>query len=376
MIPYSTQCIEQDDIQAVVDALGNEYLTGGPTVNEFEKKVAEYVGAKYAVAVSSGTAALHAACAVIGIHAGDEVITTPITWVSSANAALYCGGRPVFADIDKDTYNIDPNEIEKKTSTRTKAIIPVHYAGQPCDMERIHKIAEAHHLVVIEDAAHAIGATYKGDKVGSLSDMTIFSFHPVKHMTTCEGGMIATNNAELYEKLKLFRAYGMVKTEEKALQEGPWFSEQMSLGFNYRLSDVQCALGISQIKKIDKLIARRREIAKIYNSELKGYDIVLPKQSADGDSSWHLYPIQVNADRRKALYMQFREAGIGVGVHYYPVYKNTYYQQNGYDDICCKVSERFYAGELSLPVHYRISDNDLDYIIEVAKRLLSERKYG
>lgn len=376
MIPYSTQCIEQDDIQAVVDALGNEYLTGGPTVNEFEKRVAKYVGAKYAVAVSSGTAALHAACAVIGIHEGDEVITTPITWVSSANATLYCGGRTVFADIDKDTYNIDPDEIEKKISTRTKAIIPVHYAGQPCDMERIHKIAEAHHLVVIEDAAHAIGATYKGDKVGSLSDMTIFSFHPVKHMTTCEGGMVTTNDEELYEKLKLFRAYGILKTEEKALQEGPWFSEQMSLGYNYRLSDVQCALGISQIKKIDKLIARRREIAKIYNSELKGYDIVLPKQSVDGDSSWHLYPIQVNADKRKALYLQFREAGIGVGVHYYPVYKNTYYQQNGYDDICCKVSEQFYAKELSLPVHYRISDNDLDYILEVAKRLLCERKYG
>ena len=370
MIPYSTQCIEQDDIQAVVDALGNEYLTGGPTVNEFEEKVAKYVGAKYAVAVSSGTAALHAACAVIGINAGDEVITTPNTWVSSANAALYCGGRPVFADIDKDTYNIDPDEIEKKISKQTKAIIPVHYAGQPCDMDRIHKIAEANHLVVIEDAAHAIGATYKGNKIGSLSDMTIFSFHPVKQMTTCEGGMVTTNNEELYEKLKLFRAYGMVKTEEKALQEGPWFSEQMSLGYNYRLSDVQCALGISQIKKIDKLLARRREIAKIYDTELQGYDIVLPKQSADGSSSWHLYPVEVNADRRKALYMQFREAGIGVGVHYYPVYKNTYYQQNGYDGICCKASEQFYARELSMPVHYKISDNDLDYILEVTKRLL------
>lgn len=376
MIPYSTQCIEWDDIQAVVDALGEEYLTGGPTVNEFEKKVAKYVGAKYAVAVSSGTAALHAACAVIGIHEGDEVITTPITWVSSANAALYCGGRTVFADIDEETYNINPDEIEKKISSRTKAIIPVHYAGQPCDMERIHQIAEANHLVVIEDAAHAIGATYKGNKVGSLSDMTIFSFHPVKQMTTCEGGMVATNDEELYEKLKLFRAYGMIKTEEKTLQEGPWFSEQMSLGYNYRLSDVQCALGISQIKKIDKLVARRREIAKIYNRELQVYDIVLPKQSTEGDSSWHLYPIQVNADRRKVLYMQFREAGIGVGVHYYPVYKNAYYQQNGYGGVCCQASEQFYARELSLPVHYKISDNDLDYILEVAKRLLSERKYG
>ena len=249
MIPYSTQCIEKDDIEAVASALQKEYLTGGPTVEKFEKMMAQYVGVKYAVAVSNGTAALHAACAVIGLQDGDEVITTPNTWVSSANAVLYCNARPVFADIDRNTYNIDPDEIEKKITNNTKAIIPVHYGGQPCDMERIHEIAKAHDLVIIEDAAHAIGAVYKGKKIGGLSDMTVFSFHPVKQMTTCEGGMILTNSKELYEKLKLFRAYGIVKTEDKMEEEGPWFSEQISLGYNYRLSDVQCALGMSQLKK-------------------------------------------------------------------------------------------------------------------------------
>ncbi len=372
MIPYSTQCIEQEDIQAVSEALKKEYLTGGPAVNEFEEAAASYLGVKYAVAVSSGTAALHAACAVIGIHEGDEVITSPNTWVSSANAVLYCGGKPVFADIDTETYNINPDEIEKKITARTKAILPVHYAGEPCDMERIHKIAKANHLVVIEDAAHAIGAIYKGNKIGSLSDMTIFSFHPVKQMTTCEGGMVTTNNEELYEKLKLFRAYGMIKKAEKVIEEGPWFSEQISLGYNYRLSDVQCALGISQIKKIDKLLDRRREIAGVYDRELQGYGIVLPKRSLDSVSACHLYPIQVKADKRKELYMKFREAGIGVGVHYYPVYKNAYYKEIGYDSIYCKVSEDFYARELSLPIHYKITDNDLDYILEVSKGFLQQ----
>ena len=371
MIPYSTQHIDQEDIQAVTEALQKEYLTSGTTVNEFEEKVDQYVGAKYAVAVSSGTAALHAACAAAGIQEDDEVITTPITWVSSANAAFYCGGRPVFADIDPETYN-SPDEIEKKITKHTKAIIPVHYAGQPCDMANTHEIAQAHGLTVIEDAAHAIGAIYKGCKIGALSDMTIFSFHPVKQITTCEGGMVCTNNKELYEKLKLFRAYGMVKSQTTMEQEGPWFSDEMSLGYNYRLSDVQCALGISQMRKIDKLIERRREIARIYDFEFQNVEgIVVPKQSPDGISAYHLYPIQVDADKRKDLYMQFREAGIGVGVHYYPVYKNTYYQVSGYKDICCKISEQFYERELSLPVHYKVTDDEVDYIVETTKKLLA-----
>ena len=371
MIPYSTQCIEDDDIQAVVNALKNEYLTGGPTVEKFEKKIAEYVGAKYAVAVSNGTAALHAACYVLGIHENDEVITTPNTWVSSANAVLYCNGRPVFADIDKDTYNINPDKIEEKITSHSKAIIAVDYAGQPCDLDRIIEIAKENNLYVIEDAAHAIGAKYKGRMIGSIADMTIFSFHPVKQMTTCEGGMITTNNKQLYEKVKLFRAYGMVKTETQKQQEGAWFSEQMSLGYNYRLSDVQCALGISQINKIDKFVERRRQIAKVYDYELRNMKgLVLPEQSENVISSYHLYPILVDANIRKRLYTQFREAGIGVGVHYYPISRNEYYQRIGYNDVYCNVAENFYRRELTLPIHYKVSDKDLDYIIETVKKLL------
>ncbi len=372
MIPYSTQCIEPEDIEAVSEALQREYLTGGPTVAEFENEFAAYVGAKYAVAISSGTAALHAACSVIGIKDGDEVITTPNTWVSSANAPWYCGGRPVFADIDPDTYNIDPKEIEKKITGRTRAIIAVHYAGQPCQMDEIHAIAKAHGLYVIEDAAHALGALYKGKKIGSLpSTMTTFSFHPVKQMTTCEGGMITTDNKELYEKLKFFRAYAMEKSPEKMEREGPWFSDQIALGYNYRLSDVQCSLGLSQLRKIDRLVERRREIAKRYDESLAGIDgLVLPKQGADGVSSYHLYPILVDAKRRKKLYFQLREAGIGVSVQYYPVYKNTFYQENGYRSVCCPISEDFYARELTLPAHYKVSEDDLEYIIKTVRNLM------
>lgn len=371
MIQYSTQCIEQDDIDVVAEAMKQEWLTGGPTVVEFESRFAEYVGAKYAVAMSSCTAALHAACYVIGIHEGDEVITTPNTMASSANAAWYCGGRPVFADIEKDTYNIDPVEIEKKITSRTKAIVAVHYSGQPCKMDAIHAIAKKHNLIVIEDAAHAAGAEYKGQKIGGLSDMTAFSFHPVKTMTTCEGGMVTTNDEALYEQLKLFRVYGIVRTPEMMEKEGPWFSEQIFLGYNYRLTDVQCALGMNQLKKLDRFIARRREIARRYDEELADLpNVVLPKQDKEGKSSYHLYSILVDADKRRDLYMRFREAGIGVGVQYYPVYKHRFYQENGYRDVYCPISEEFYTRELTLPAHPKVSDADLNYIIDTARKLL------
>ena len=240
-------------------------------------------------------------------------------------------------------------------------------------MDEIYALSQKHHLYVIEDAAHAVGALYKGKKIGGLphTDMTIFSFHPVKQMTTCEGGMITTNNKDLYEQLKLFRAYAMVKTDEAMEQEGPWFSEQIALGYNYRLSDVQCALGISQLSKIDRLVARRREIAKVYNQELSDIEsIVLPKQDKEVHSSYHLYPILVDANKRKELYLRFREHGIGVGVHYYPVYKNRFYQDSGYKGVCCPVSEDFYARELSLPIHFKVSDGDLNHIIDTALKLL------
>ncbi|MBQ9361077.1 MAG: UDP-4-amino-4,6-dideoxy-N-acetyl-beta-L-altrosamine transaminase [Lachnospiraceae bacterium] len=373
MIPYSTQCIEEDDIKSVADALRNEYLTGGPTVEQFESSFAKYTGAKYAVAVSSGTAALHIACMAIGLGTGDEVITTPNTWVSSANVAFYCGAKPVFADIDNQSYNIDPSEIERKITNKTRIIIAVDYSGRPCDMDRINDIAKEHGIFVIEDAAHSIGALYKGRKVGALADITTFSFHPVKQMTTCEGGMITTDSEELYNRCKFIRAYGMVKNSETERKEGPWFSDQQLLGYNYRLSDVQCSLGISQLKKVNRFIERRKEIANIYFSELSDIDgIMLPAQDKEYLSSFHLFPVLVEREKRKALYLRLREEEVGVGVHYYPVYRNTYYQNNGYNDVICPVAENFYDRELSLPVHYRMTDQDVDYIVHTIRRIVKE----
>ena len=264
-IPYGRQWIEKDDIDAVVDVLKSDYVTTGPAVEQFEKTVAKYVGAKYAVAIANGTAALHAACYAAGIGPGDEVITTPITFAASANCALYCGATPVFADIEEDTYNIDPKEIEKKITEKTKAIVAVHFTGQPCKMDEIHAIAKKHKLIVIEDAAHALGADYKGKRVGSMSDMTTFSFHPVKHITTGEGGMIVTNSKKLYDKLILFRSHGITRDAKKLEKnEGGWYYEQQDLGYNYRITDIQCAIGTSQMKKLDKFVERRRAIAKRY----------------------------------------------------------------------------------------------------------------
>ena len=301
-IPYGTQSISEEDIQAVVDVLRSDYLTTGPKVAEFEKKVAEYVGAKYAVAIANGTAALHAACFAAGIKEGDEVITTPITFAASANCALYCGAKPVFADIDSDTYNISPKEIEKKITDKTKAIIPVHYTGQPCDMDTILEIAKKHHLIVIQDAAHALGADYKGKRIGSIPDMTTFSFHPVKHITTGEGGMIVTNDEKLYERLVLFRSHGITR-DEKLLhkKEGDWYYEQLALGYNYRITDIQCALGVSQLKRLDEFVAKRRALVKRYNEAFGGAKgIKIPAQQEGCNSSWHLYVIQV--EHRKEVF--------------------------------------------------------------------------
>lgn len=373
MIPYGRHCIEKDDIDAVVSALQEDYIATGPGIAEFEKEFAKYVGAKYAVAVSSGTAALHASCFAIGIKEGDEVITTPMTFVASAHCVLYCGGTPVFADIDEKTYNIDPSEIEKKITYRTKAIIPVHFTGQPCDINAIHKLAKKHGLKVIEDAAHASGAEYYGEKIGGLSDLTVFSFHPVKHMTTCEGGMITTNNEELYRKLKSFRAYCLTKDpvlfQEK--NKGPWYYEVQGLGYNYRISDVMCALGRSQLKKLDRFVAKRRAVAARYNVELndtKG--IVLPYQAEGCNSSWHLYTIQIEDGRRQEVYAKMKASGIGVDVHYLPVYKHPYYQNNGYQQVCCPNAERVYSQILSIPIFYGLSEEQQTYVIETIKKIM------
>jgi len=374
-IPYGRQSINEDDIQAVVDVLRSDFLTTGPKIEEFEKKVAEYTGARYAVAIANGTAALHAACFAAGISAGDEVITTPITFAASANCALYCGAKPVFADIDPVTYNIDPDSIETCITPRTKAIIPVHYTGQPCDMDKIQEIAEKYKLIVIEDAAHALGASYHGKKIGSISDMATFSFHPVKHITTGEGGMIMTNNETFYTRLKLFRTHGITRDRAYLRQDdGPWYYEQLDLGYNYRITDIQCALGISQMDRLDQFVARRRELAARYNQAFsKCEDISIPKQLPDTDSSWHLYVIQVKNNRRD-IFEKMRAAGIGVNVHYIPVYTFPYYQDHGYQDVHCKHAEELYQHIISLPMYPDLTDEQQNYVIKTLLGILDYNK--
>lgn len=368
-IPYGRQYIDEDDIQAVEEVLRSDYLTTGPKIAEFEKVIADYVGARYAVAVSNGTAALHVACLAAGIGPGDEVITTPITFAASANCVLYCGGTPVFADIDPDTYNIDPEDVERKITPRTKMILPVHLTGQPCDLDAIHDIAKRHHLIVLEDAAHALGAEYKGRKIGALSDMTEFSFHPVKHITTGEGGIVTTNDPKLYERLKLFRTHGI--TREKAFLEndgGGWYYEQHELGYNYRITDIQCALGISQMKKLDQFVARRREIAAHYDQAFANVAGVLPPvQAPGGKNSYHLYAIQVTGAPRRAVYDKLRAAGIGANVHYIPIYQFPFYRKHGYADVCCPKAEKLYSRLISLPMYYSLKDEEVAYVVEQVK---------
>lgn len=390
-IPYGRQSIDDADIEAVVKVLKSDYLTTGPAVEAFEKKVADYVGAKYAVAVSNGTAALHVACLAAGIGEGDEVITTPITFAASANCVLYCGGTPVFADIDPDTYNISPEELESKITPQTKAIIPVHYTGQPCDMDAILEIARKHDLLVIEDGAHALGASYKGKKIGSIADMTCFSFHPVKPVTTGEGGMIVTDNEELYRKLVLYRSHGITRdkdmmqqyeeqlhqSSDPALQEaadmlrgdvidpGGWYYQQLELGYNYRITDISCALGASQMDKLDRFLERRRQIAKKYDEAFADIpQIKTPWQQEGCQSGWHLYMIQTMERSRREVFDGLRQAGIGVNVHYIPVYRHPYYQRNGYAGVHCLNAEAFYERAISLPIFPGLTGQQQDYVIE------------
>ena len=372
-IPYGRQCIEEDDIQAVVDVLRSDYLTTGPKIAEFEKVVASYVGAKYAVAVSNGTAALHIACLAAGITEGDEVITSPITFAASANCVLYCGGTPVFADIDPKTYNIDPEHIRRKITPRTKAIIPVHLAGQPCDMDAIHAIAKEHNLIVIEDGAHALGAEYKGKKIGGLSDMTTFSFHPVKPITTGEGGMVMTNDENLYRRLCLFRSHGITRDEELLQNhEGGWYYEQQCLGYNYRMTDIQCALGISQMNKLDRFLTRRRELAKRYDEAFANCaDIITPYQLEDTNSGWHLYIIQVKNHDRKEVFDKLRTMDFGVNVHYIPVYKHPYYQEHGYHDTKCEHAEQLYEHMISIPLYPLLEDDEQDAVIAAMRDIVA-----
>jgi len=382
LLPYGHQWIDDEDISAVFSVLHSDWITQGSKVAEFEKEFASYVGARYAVAVSSGTAALHAACFAAQIEKGDEVITTPITFAASANCVLYQGGAPVFADIDENTLNIDPEEIKKKITKKTKALIPVDFTGRPVDLENILQIAKDNKLIIIEDASHALGATYKGSKIGSISDITIFSFHPVKHITTGEGGMITTNNKEYYERLILFRTHGITKEKDKLLSyDGPWYYEMQELGYNYRLTDFQCALGLSQLKKIDKFIQRRREIVKKYNYEFKDIsEIKIPQINLiDSNPAWHIYMIQLNLERlkvgRREIFKALRAENIGVNVHYIPVHLQPYYQKKfGYRRGDFPKAENYYSRAITLPVFPEMSDKDIDDVIAAVKKVINYYK--
>ena len=374
-IPYGRQHIDTRDVLEVKKVLISNWITQGPKIKEFEDALTKYCGAKYAVAVSSGTAALHLACLAAGLKKADEAITTPLTFLATANSILYTGAKPVFADIDYETANIDSKQIRRKLTKRTKAILPVHFAGLPCDMKEIAAIAKENKLFVIEDACHALGAEYKYSdkwvKVGSCrhSDMTVFSFHPVKSITTGEGGAVLTNRKDLYEKLLVLRNHGITKENSKfKIQDsesvGDWFYELQGLGFNYRITDIQCALGISQLKKLDNFINRRREIAKIYNGQLSGIEeIELPAKIRNAKSSWHLYPIRLRSRsnieaKRKKVFDYLRKKGIGVQLHYIPVYFHPYYQQLGYKKLSCPKAEEFYIRAMSIPLYPSIKNTE------------------
>lgn len=374
-LAYGQQWITDEDIEAVLQALKSPLITQGPKIEEFEKSVAAYTGAKYAVAFSNGTAALHGACFAAGISAGDEVITTPITFAASSNCVLYCGGTPVFADIDPKTYNIDPEQIRRKITPKTKAIIPVDFTGQPVEMDEINEMAREHSLIVIEDAAHSLGASYQGKKVGTLADMTMFSFHPVKHITTGEGGLIVTDNEEFAAKLRLFRSHG-ITNQSIPEEEGPWYYEMRELGYNYRMTDLHAALGTSQLGKIDQFVKRRREIVSQYNEAFSKLEAVtIPFQHPDSLSSWHLYSLSNELDQlsanRKDIFEALRAENIGVHVHYIPVYFHPYYQRLGYEKGLCPVAENWYEKALTIPLFPKMTDEDVESVIEAVTKVVS-----
>ncbi len=379
-LSYGKQTIDDKDIQAVVDVLKSDYLTTGPYVKKFEQEVAKYVGAKYAVAVSNGTAGLHMACDACGIKEGDEVIVSAITFAASSNAVLYCGGKPVFVDVDPINYNIDISKIEEKITDRTKAIIPVDFTGQPVDMDEIKKIADKYNLYIIEDGAHSLGSEYKGEKVGSKADMVEFSFHPVKPITTAEGGVVTTNDENLYKKMIKFRSHGITRdTDLLEEQHGPWYYEQQTLGYNYRLTDVQSALGISQLYKLDIYINRRRELAKIYNEELQNIEqIVTPFEPEYSNSGWHIYVIQIKPELltvgRKQIFEALQCENIGVNVHYLPVYLHPYYKKIGYEKGICPNAEKLYENMITLPLYPSMTNEDAQDVIKAVKKVIQYYK--
>lgn len=374
---YGHQWIDEEDRMAVDKVLQGDFITTGPNVDKAEHELANYVKAKYAVVVSNGTAALHCACMAIGLKPGDEVIVTPMTFAASANCIRFCGATPVFADIDPETYNIDPEKIREKVTDKTKAIIAVDYTGQAVNHSEIHKICKDYGLFFIEDAAHAIGTKYNGKPVGSLADITCFSFHPVKTITSGEGGAVTTNNAELYKKLAFYHAHGITHDQEwmEAESAGHWYYEMLDLGYNYRMTDFQAALLRSQLKKIDMFSARRKEIASFYDKELSNVpEIILQKTIPESDTTRHLYVIQLDLDKLTCTRREFFDAmcaeQVRPQVHYIPVYYFPYYRKLGYSKGLCPNAEYLYERILSIPLYPAMTDEDAEDVVKAIKKVV------
>jgi perosamine synthetase len=372
-IPYGHQCIEEDDIQAVVEVLRSDWITAGPAVDAFEEAVAEFVEAEYAVAVSSGTAALHTAMYAIGVGPGDEVIVPSMTFAATANVVVFQGAAPIFCDVDAETLLINPDIIEQKISSASKAIIAVDYAGQPCDYDALREIADRNKLVLVADACHSLGAAYKGQKVGTLADVTVFSFHPVKHITTGEGGMIVTNNSKYRRRMVMFRNHGITTDHRQRTEEGSWFYEMVDLGYNYRITDFQCALGMSQLKKLPVWIKRRQEIASKYDRAFNGLGAVEPLAVTSNVSHvYHLYVVKLRDIERDKVFASLRAAGVGVNVHYIPVHLHRFYRERfGTREGMCPVTEAAYRQVLSLPMFPAMTDEDVDFVISAVKEAVS-----
>ncbi|OGV50863.1 MAG: UDP-4-amino-4,6-dideoxy-N-acetyl-beta-L-altrosamine transaminase [Lentisphaerae bacterium GWF2_52_8] len=373
MIPYGRQHIDEDDIKAVVDTLRSDYITTGPQVAAFEKAIMDFTGVKHAVAVATGTAALHCMMFAIGIKPGDEVIVPAITFAASSNAVLYQGGTPVFADVQEENLLIDPVSVESLITKRTRAILAVDYAGLPCDYDALRKIADKHRLILMADACHSLGASYKGCKAGAIADLTALSFHPVKQITTGEGGMALTDNPEYDQKMRHFRGHGITSDYRQREKEGAWRYDMVDLGYNYRITDFQCALGSSQLGKLVGWVEKRREIARRYDESFKSMsDVLVPLSTLpDREHSYHLYVVKIKNGRRDELFEALRERGIGVNVHYIPVHFHPYYIQK-YGDLSglCPRVEKLYKEILSLPIFPQLSNDEQNYVINEIKKLL------
>jgi perosamine synthetase len=373
-LPYARQTVEDGDVQAVAAALRSDWLTTGPLVEAFERAVASMVEARHAVAVSSGTAALHAAVFAAGIGAGDEVITSPLSFAASANAVLYQGGTPVFADVKPDTLNVDPGAVESRLTPRTRAILPVDFAGQPCDLDALGNLARARSLTMIEDAAHALGASHKGRPVGGIADLTTFSFHPAKLITTGEGGMVTTSRDDLAARLRGFRNHGLETDFRERTAKGAPYSPMVNLGYNYRLTDVQCALGLSQLGRLESLLKRRADIAERYMSALAGMAVGVPTVLPHGRHGRHIFPVLLELERlttdRDTVLAALRAEGIGATVHYVPVYWHPYYEARGFRRGLCPHAEAAYERLLTLPLFPAMTDRDVDDVLSALAKVL------